>query len=440
MNNAEHQLFLHLLQSEFKLATGCTDPAAIASAVARASEQLKSRQLEDVAHIEVELSPNILKNGYHVDIPGTSERGIEMAAALGYVMGDSITGFEVFRGLQDEHVILAKQLVTNNKVVVRQSNEGLGLSIHILLTTVHGERVDVLMKQDYFLTHHIKVNDQIVYSNEAIHVDHITDLGYTLQNFVHFIDQVAIDELQFVAEGIQTNVSFLEEGLINARGLQIGKVLMNAHQADLAHGTISDISMRIKMLTAAAVDSRMGGSPLPVMSSGGSGNLGLGGTIPIVVVCEHHGYTDEQRIRAVALANLVHIYMKQMTGRLTAVCGGILVGMGTSAAIVWLQGGSLHQMEGAINNLTANLTGMICDGANYGCSFKVSTAAVEAYFAATLALQGCIATSTEGIVGEHNEQTLRNVARIYLEMNKLDPVILQMIPNTQTSSNYDYKP
>lgn len=431
MQNSDHSLFIQLLQSEFKLATGCTDPAAIASAVARAAEQLNSRKLADVERIEVELSPNILKNGYHVDIPGTSARGIPLAAALGYVMGDSTVGFEVFRGLQEDQVRLAQKLVEDNKIIIQQKSEGAELSIHVLLTTVHGDVVDVLIKQDYFNTQYIKVNDQSIYINTNDQASKITDLGYTLQDLVHFIEQVPIEQLQFVADGIRTNIDFLEEGLINSRGLQIGKVLHSAHQADKASPAISDISMRIKMLTAAAVDSRMGGSHLPVMSSAGSGNLGLGGTIPIVVVCEQYKYTDEQRIRAVALANLIHIYMKQMIGRLTAVCGGVLVGMGTASAIVWLQGGGIKQMEGAINNLAANLTGMICDGANYGCSFKVSTGAVEAYFAAVLALQGCMATSTEGIVGESSDQTLRNIAHIFVEMNKMDPVVLQMIPTSE---------
>ncbi|TCZ75159.1 serine dehydratase subunit alpha family protein [Paenibacillus albiflavus] len=425
----DQQIFLHLLQNEFKLATGCTDPAAIASTVARAAEQLPSRQLDDVASIEIELSPNILKNGYNVDIPGTSARGIPLAVALGYVMGDSSVGFEIFQGLKEEHVVLAEQLVAAKKITIKQKAEGTELSIYCILTSTKGDHVEVLVKQDYFNTQHIKLNGQTIYNNEGNPKSKVADKGYSLKDLKAFIEQTPIEDLAFVADGIRTNIAFLEEGLQNPRGLKIGKILTSAYEGQIDSKAISDISMRIKMLTSAAVDSRMGGSPLAVMSSGGSGNLGLGGTIPIVVVCEHYQFTDEQRIRAVALANLVHIYMKQMIGRLTAVCGGVLVGMGTAAAIVWLHGGTIQQMEGAINNIAANITGMICDGANYGCSFKVSTAQVEAYFAAVLALQNCMATSTEGIVGADNKQTLSNIANIFKEMSKMDPVVLQMIPN-----------
>ena len=82
-------------------------------------------------------------------------------------------------------------------------------------------------------------------------------------------------------------------------------------------------------------------------------------------------------------------------------------------------------MASAIGHVAANLTGMICDGANYGCSFKVSTSAAEAYYAAVLALNGKGGDPAVGIVAEDIDQTIRNVIDIFVDMNKVDPAIVQ---------------
>ena len=41
-----------------------------------------------------------------------------------------------------------------------------------------------------------------------------------------------------------------------------------------------------RILTAAAADMRMGGGPLPIMTSGGSGNQGVGITLPIYMIAK----------------------------------------------------------------------------------------------------------------------------------------------------------
>lgn len=62
------------------------------------------------------------------------------------------------------------------------------------------------------------------------------------------------------------------------------------------------------------------------------------------------------------------------TGELSSICGcAIAAGVGASAAITWMLGGDDDKIAGSPNNMLANLTGMICDGAKDTCAFKQST-------------------------------------------------------------------
>ena len=83
--------FLH---QEVKPALGCTEPGAVALAVAKACEQLDGL----AEKLEVVVSDNIFKNGIAVGVPGTGgERGNEIAAALAVFCGHSAYSLEVLK-------------------------------------------------------------------------------------------------------------------------------------------------------------------------------------------------------------------------------------------------------------------------------------------------------------------------------------------------------
>ncbi len=64
-----------------------------------------------LSSIDIELSPNIYKNGMGVGIPGTRKKGLVFAAALAVVCGDSSLGLEVFKNVKDQYVIKAEEIV-----------------------------------------------------------------------------------------------------------------------------------------------------------------------------------------------------------------------------------------------------------------------------------------------------------------------------------------
>ena len=102
---------IELIHKEVKPALGCTEPIAVALAVAKAVDIISEncshcgdcplwRQTADF-RITVEVSGNILKNGMGVGIPGTGMVGLPIAAALGAVCGDPALGLEVLHGVSE---------------------------------------------------------------------------------------------------------------------------------------------------------------------------------------------------------------------------------------------------------------------------------------------------------------------------------------------------
>ncbi|HBU94499.1 MAG TPA: hypothetical protein DEF22_10135, partial [Leclercia adecarboxylata] len=86
-------LLIHAVQEEVKPALGCTEPVSLALACAIAAEQLSG----EVTHIEAWVSPNLMKNGLGVTVPGTGMVGLPIAAALGAIGGNARGGLEVLK-------------------------------------------------------------------------------------------------------------------------------------------------------------------------------------------------------------------------------------------------------------------------------------------------------------------------------------------------------
>ena len=102
---------------------GCTEPIAVALAVAKAVEILEENngtdgRLGQDFRVEVQVSANILKNGMGVGIPGTGMVGLFIAAALGAVCGKSSYGLEVLMDLNDEAIRRAKEIVSAKMVKI----------------------------------------------------------------------------------------------------------------------------------------------------------------------------------------------------------------------------------------------------------------------------------------------------------------------------------
>ena len=91
---ARESEIIGLIHKEVKPALGCTEPIAVALAVAKAMEVLEENHVSGWREsgeysVKAEVSGNILKNGMGVGIPGTGMVGLHIASALGAVCGKS---------------------------------------------------------------------------------------------------------------------------------------------------------------------------------------------------------------------------------------------------------------------------------------------------------------------------------------------------------------
>jgi L-cysteine desulfidase len=414
------EVFLQKLKEEFVPALGCTEPVAVAYAAAKAREVLTLQP----DRIEFYVSGNILKNGMGVGIPGSGMVGLTIAGALGALGGDATAGLEVLDGISNEVMELAKTFVDKGQVSVDVKYDVPKLYIECIC--FNGENTGRVIIQDRH-TNIVSVerNGQVLYSNTS-NSDNKGGTNFSEWSFekiYEFINSVDIEDISFIEKGIKLNKSIAEEGLKGNYGLQVGKsMLLNIKKGLLS----SDLMNRSIMLTAAASDARMAGSTMPVMSNCGSGNQGISVTLPVVVTAEELGVDNEKLLRALALALLTTIYMKSFVGQLSALCGVLLSTAGAGCGITYIMGGDFQQIGMTLKNMTGSVTGMICDGAKYGCSHKISASVSAAIQSSLLAMNHNVLNGMNGIIDDDVEATIRNIGRLANEgMEITDEVILK---------------
>ena len=434
---------IDLIKREVKPALGCTEPIAVALAVAKAVEILMDNcpgccaawRLEAPLSLDVAVSGNILKNGMGVGIPGTGMVGLPIAAALGAVCGDSSRGLEVLAGLSDQAVARAKELVADGKVRISVADTERLLYVKATVTAPGQRRASAeldpcasaVIEDTHDRIVQTSFADKILMSSEsaAAAQDHAEeDYTLTVREIYDFACSAPFEDISFILEDRTLNLALAREGLRGDYGLRVGKAIRENQQE-----VFGDDFMSFAMgLTAAASDARMAGCTLPAMSNSGSGNQGITVSMPVVAYALKYGVADEPLARALVLSNLVAIHIKHFLGRLSALCGCVVASTGSACGIVYLQGGSYSQVCAAIQNMAGNITGMVCDGAKVGCAMKVASGVSCAVQSAVLALRNTCIPATDGIIEEDVEKTIRNVGAIgSAGMKSTDRMILDIM-------------
>ncbi|WP_434798187.1 serine dehydratase subunit alpha family protein [Terrisporobacter vanillatitrophus] len=422
---------IDILKTEVKPAVGCTEPVAVALACAKAKELLG----EEIVKHKVLVSPNVYKNAMCVGIPGTDRLGLKIAVAMGFIGGKSEDGLTLLEGLSDEQVkesekyvdenpISVEPLDTKEKVVIDVRLEGKNNTSRVIIKTKHDNFV-FLQANGLVLLDEVdgfaeKAEAQTVEKKENI-MDAIT-----IQEIVENVENMNLEDIKFLLDGVTMNMDMAKYGLENEIGIGVGRGIKES----IEEGLLGDgIMTEAMLLTAAASDARMGGAKLPVMSSNGSGNHGLTAILPIVAYSSKYPQSDEKLAKALAISHLITAYVKNFTGRLSAVCGcGVAASTGASAGIAWLMDGNINHIYGAIENMIADLSGMICDGAKAGCALKLSSAASAAVQSAVIAKQGYSVPPLNGIVGTQVEQSIQNLGKVSDKgMQITDEIILNVM-------------
>lgn len=425
--------YIELIKKEVKPALGCTEPIAVALAVAKACEVVREAGAQ-CATLDVKVSANILKNGMGVGIPGTGMVGLHIASALAFYCGKSEYGLEVLKDLTGADVQAAKEMVDGKKVTIALADTDKKLYVEALCTSEDGTHSSKVVIADNHDSIVYVEGDGVVFldataqsEGDAPQVNQKTTLDYnlTVDKIYDFACNAPFDEIEFILEGARMNMALAQEGLKLDYGLRVGKTILdNKHSQVFGTGLMNTCMA----LTAAASDARMAGCTLPAMSNSGSGNQGITVSMPVVAAAQELQSSEEELARALVLSNLIAIHIKGYLGKLSALCGCVIASTGSSCGIVMLKKGSLEQIKFAIKNMVGNITGMVCDGAKVGCALKVASGVSSSVQSAILALENICISSNDGIIEEDVEKTIRNLGTIGSKgMQTTDNMILDIM-------------
>lgn len=426
--------FIELIQKEVKPALGCTEPIAVALAVAKGCETLRDFGGE-LCSVEVKVSGNILKNGMGVGIPGTGMVGLHIATALACFCGKSEYGLEVLKDLTQEDVNMAKEFVRQKKVSISLADTDKKLYVEVVCASVcgkHSSKVVIADNHDSIVF--VKGDSEVLLDLQSnmgksqsgvANSKGTLDYNLSVDKIYDFAKNTPFDEISFILEGARMNMALAQEGLKHPYGLQVGRTLLDSRNKGIFGEGLMNACMA---LTAAASDARMAGCTLPAMSNSGSGNQGITVSMPVVAAARELGSSDEELARALVLSNLIAIHIKGYLGKLSALCGCVIASAGSSCGIVMLKGGSVEQVKYAIKNMVGNITGMVCDGAKVGCALKVASGVSSSVQSAILALENICISSNDGIIDEDVEKTIKNLGTIGSKgMQSTDNMILDIM-------------
>ncbi len=426
-----NQQLLQLLRSEVIPAIGCTEPIAVALCTARAKELLGA----EPDKITVYLSKNVYKNALAVGIPNTGMTGLPIAIALGATVGKSEYMLEVLRDATPEAVAYAKQYMLRVPATIKVDYDAPSLLyIHVEVTNGNcTAQATIIDEHTNFVPSPISNNQSPIANSQSPIANSPECLN--LRRVYNFAMEVDTCELTFLLEGAQMNTAAAETSFADQYGHGLGRLLRaNTLTATPEMEKLFGNTLFTKIIsyTCGACDARMSGAMVQVMSNSGSGNQGISCSIPVYLYAKENNCTEEQTLRALALSNLTVIYIKQSLGRLSALCGCVVAATGSAAGITYLMGGNYEEITYAIKNMIANISGMICDGAKPGCALKVTSGVATAIFSAYLAMQHSYADSTEGIVEDDIDRTIRNLTRIGHDgMKVTDDLILDIMTHKQ---------
>ena len=430
---------IELIRKEVKPALGCTEPIAVALAVAKAMEIMEEKcgmadpdwRIKDGYTLSIEVSGNILKNGMGVGIPGTGMVGLHIAAALGAVCGKSEYGLEVLHDLDDAYITRAKELVETKAVIVGLAETDHKLYVKATVLAEGGHNACAVIEDDHdnivetWYDSTMLTSSHKVEGGDGPEQKSTLDYNLTVREILDFASTVAYEDIEFILESRTLNLALAYEGLKGCYGLKVGYAINLEDNKEVFGGDFLSYAMS---LTAAASDARMAGCTLAAMSNSGSGNQGITVTMPVIAYSQKYGTDDEKLARALVLSHLIAIHIKGYLGKLSALCGCVIASTGSSCGLVYLRGGDYEQICAAIKNMIGNITGMVCDGAKVGCAMKVASGVSSALQSAVLAREGICISEHDGIIEKDIEKTIQNLGRIgSVGMQNTDNMILDIM-------------
>ena len=419
LNDSKIAAYTAILQEELLLATGCTEPIAVAYCAAKLREVLGGKPEEVLA----EVSGNILKNVKSVVVPNTDgRRGIDAAIALGIVAGDADAELQVIANVTEDDAAAIQGYLDTTPIKVTCPETPCLLDIFL-----HGKReghtAAVRVANNHTNIIYIEKDGEVLLEKPvtANAEDNLQDKNVlNVKDIITFAETVPLSAIEpIISRQIACNTAIAQEGLKNSWGANIGSTLLQRGD---------DIETQARAWAAAGSDARMNGCEMPVVICSGSGNQGITASVPVWRYGMQTGRDRETILRAVCLSDLITIHQKTGIGRLSAYCGAVSAGVGAGCGIAWLRGAGYEGICQTITNAVAMISGCICDGAKASCASKIAMGVETGLLGYNMYLRGNSFQPGDGIVGRDVEETIRNVGILASQgMKETDRVILKIM-------------
>jgi len=414
------EAYISILQEELILATGCTEPIALAYGAAKLRELLGALP----ERVVTEVSGNIMKNVKSVIVPNTGGRkGIRAAVAAGIVAGDAEKGLQVISEVPAAlHAEIARYEQESSIEISCPETPHL---LDIRLTGYAGENNAVVRIADaHSNIVYLERNGEVLLDKEpgSPDDDSLTDKSVlNVRDILEFANEVDLDRVTPLLERqIRYNMAIAEEGLRGDWGANIGSVLLSDYP--------QDIKNEAKAWAAAGSDARMSGCEMPVVILSGSGNQGITASVPVIRYALHLGASQEQLYRALLVSDLVTIHQKTGIGRLSAFCGAVSAGVGAGAGIAYLLTGDYKTIAHTIVNALGIISGTICDGAKPSCAAKIAASVDAGILGYHMYCNRQQFRSGDGIITKGVDNTIANIGMLAKEgMQQTDRVILHIM-------------
>lgn len=355
------------IDQELDLANGCTEPAAVAYAVARASEFSEGK----LKKIIVNMDGYVYKNGMKTGIPGTKKYGgNRLAAALGYFIKNSgDKKLTLLNALSENTLTKAEDILDLVELKVIKGQKDLLIKAKIISDNV----VESIIEDNHTNLVEINVNGDSIY--KKIDQNEENTVEFNLKNEIKNLNINELIELvekqfnnsieNYLKQGYKINKKLAKAGLDN-EGCGIGRSYKKTAKDDLIRNTAAEI--------AAGVDARMGGAKLPALTSSGSGNQGIFITLGTYLLGIEYNKSESEVLKATLIAHIIAYFIKIKMGKLSSLCGLFTAAApGLLAALLYLDNKD-EMIEEGINNLYSDSGGILCDGAKTSCAFKAISA------------------------------------------------------------------
>ena len=292
LDERKEEAFCTILREELQLATGCTEPIAVAYCAARLRQVLGQRPRRILA----EVSGNILKNVKSVVVPNTGgRRGLPAAIAVGVVAGDPEARLQVIAHVTEADAPAIGDYLDRTEIRIDCPPTPRMLDIRLTGWTGDGHRAVVHVANNHTNIIYVERDGEVLlekpHSDSA--EDNLQDKSVlNVRDILTFAETVDVSRIEdSVGRQIDCNTAIAREGLRGDWGANIGSTLL------LSGG---DVETEARAWAAAGSDARMNGCEMPVVICSGSGNQGITASVPVWRYGVQTGRDRETILRAVS--------------------------------------------------------------------------------------------------------------------------------------------